>query len=478
MEWGAIQDASAGWIPTQDTPVEWAPVQVAPTEWFPMQMGFEYVAVEAPVAWVMAPEQPYACGIDEPASWTVNSDEKSGNRAEFSLDRALSESTASGKQEAGSAYASDLGSSYPDGVEHSPRSQQQAELVWMNDEEFPTLAQAAGKKKLKQGKSGKDAVARTSADGLGAGSQGCGALDVWWWMEPLSLAGNQDKCNRIMPLLSPDGAEKERVLAWLGNHVLALALAPCSCRVVQRLLEVLAGNERDWLMVGLFPHVVELYESPHGNHVLTKAIEVLPRQSLLPVVAHVEQKGVVAVARHAFGCRVLERLIEHGDETQMCGLIDVIVQRAEELARHQYGNFVVQHLLEHGSSRRRTLVLDRLLPSLPHLSMHRTATHVVQQALNTCSAQGQHTMAQALLQAEGAHSLLQIAASRYGSYVVEEMFNLFGNKGPGKEAHARLEKASIEHWESPAFQRVAGRYGLQGGAQVQGALGVAADFVR
>merc|ERR1740139_1532410 len=111
-------------------------------------------------------------------------------------------------------------------------------------------------------------------------------------------------------------------------------------------------------------------------------------------------------------------------------MVDEFVNRSEELSRHQYGNFVIQHLLEHGSCFRRAGVLQRLLPFLPYLSTHRTASHVVQQALNHSSAEGRQALVEALLQAEPPYMLVQLAASRYGSYVVEALHNVYGTEGP------------------------------------------------
>merc|ERR1740129_2562145 len=139
-----------------------------------------------------------------------------------------------------------------------------------------------------------------------------------------------------------------------------------------------------------------------------------------------------------------------------------LVNHAEALSRHQYGNFVVQHLLEHGSSLHRAKVVQCLLPFLPSLSMHRNACHVVQQALNHSSAQGQREMADALLWAEEPHTFAKLVSNRYGSYVAEELLNVFGTKGPGWEAQVLLQEimAAPGQRENNCFLRVAGKYGL------------------
>lgn len=279
-------------------------------------------------------------------------------------------------------------------------------------------------------------------------------------MDPLKVVDNTEACTKFVAVLSSKENGWEVVMSWVCEHAVALALAPGGCRFVQRLLEILGGLERDRLVARLLPFTVELFESPHGNHVLTKVIEVVPRPALMPIVRYVEFKGCVIVARHCFGSRVLERLIEHGDEEHMASMVDELVNHSEELSRHPYGNFVIQHFLEHGSFSRRAMVLQRLLPFLPYLATHRTACHVVQKALSHSSAQGRQAIAVALLQALPPYSLPNVAASRYGSYCIEELRNAFGPEGAGKEAETMLKEAFPEHSESSHFLRVAGSYGL------------------
>merc|ERR1712242_218171 len=168
----------------------------------------------------------------------------------------------------------------------------------------------------------------------------------------------------------------------------------------------------------------------------------------------------MAVARHRFGCRVPERLVEHGTAAQMASLCDQCAFHAEELSRHEFGNFVVQSLLEHGTSQRRRAIVQQLLPTLPQLACHRTASHVVQKAVNYSGEQGRWDLASALLQAHAPHSFAEVAATRYGSFVVEELRSVLGGDGLGMEAQRLLAAAPMELRELPDFQRVAVKYGL------------------
>lgn len=279
--------------------------------------------------------------------------------------------------------------------------------------------------------------------------------------DPLSLPGNPDLCNEFVMLLETDSFDKDAFLDWVLQYALPLALSEqCASRVIQKLLEVLQPSARDRLVAQLCADTISLYESPHGNHVLTKVIEVVPRPALKPILEQMRLQGGRAVARHRFGCRILERLVEHGDEVQTNCLTDQCIEHAEELSRHEFGNFVIQSLLEHGSPRQRGAIILQLLPFIPQLSMHRTASHVVQQALKYGSEEWQHAIVNALLYAATPAPFLHIAASRYGSYVVEEVHSIFGEEGPGQRVKQSLQMGLLAVAESVVFARVAARFGL------------------
>lgn len=274
------------------------------------------------------------------------------------------------------------------------------------------------------------------------------------------LCENEDLCTQCCALLEKSAAEQEDAIAeWILPDVLEMALSQYGCRVVQKLLDKLRSHGRDRLVAKLGESTVALYESPNGNHVLTKAIEVMPSSALTLIIKQVESKGFWEVARHNFGCRVLERLIEHCKEDQMRDLIDKLVDSAPDLCRHKFSNFVIQHLLEHGEVHRRVAVVERLLPIMPYLSMHRTASHVVQQALNYSSKEAQIAIVHALLQAQGSFSIVEVAASRYGSYVVEELHHN-GSSWVVCEVRRRLLEAPVHLRGSAAFKRVAAKYQL------------------
>jgi len=278
--------------------------------------------------------------------------------------------------------------------------------------------------------------------------------------DPLGLGESPRKSSEVLERLEHGSpTQRSQVLEWLLKAARPLALSKSGTRVVQRALEVAGGPGRDALVAELAPHAVELYESLHGNHVLTKVVEMMPSAALGPLIERLVERGPTAVARHRFGCRVMERLIEHCSETELGGLLDEIVAESGTLCRHPYGNFVVQHLLEHGTVRRQRDIMAQLLGSVPQLAMHRTASHVVQRALYYSEEEQRLAIVDAMLQAESPNSLVEVACSRYGSFVVEQ---LAGMRTPRSEEVYRCISNGIPELVNSQFGiRVASRFGFE-----------------
>eukprot|EP00930_Biecheleria_cincta_P054783 TRINITY_DN4118_c0_g1_i1.p1 TRINITY_DN4118_c0_g1~~TRINITY_DN4118_c0_g1_i1.p1 ORF type:complete len:454 (-),score=135.00 TRINITY_DN4118_c0_g1_i1:92-1453(-) len=278
-----------------------------------------------------------------------------------------------------------------------------------------------------------------------------------------SLQPAKDACEVLLDiekdtLISRLEAEdtREASLELLLKELLPMALNKDGCRVVQKALDVADSTQRSKLLAAIQPHVVSLYQSPHGNYVITKVIQQLPAANLGGIVSELEKQGFEEVAKHRFGCRVLERLIEHCEEKDLIRLIEVVKAQAAVLSRHQYANFVVQHLFEHSPSQRSAL-LSSFLKEVPQLAMHRHASHVVQRALSYSEKEDQHALIQTMLKAEGETTLEKVAVGRYGNYVVEQLAETLLFKGAVCQ---RIEAAKDELGHSELGARVLQKFGV------------------
>jgi hypothetical protein len=256
---------------------------------------------------------------------------------------------------------------------------------------------------------------------------------------------------------------RRAITCWHLKALRPLALSSKGCRVVQKALELEDGELRLKLLDELAPYVVELYESLNGNHVLSKVVEVIPAANLGQVIATLQEHGWEEVAKHRFGCRVVERLIEHCNEAQLSGLIEVVLAKTALLSRHRYGNFVVQVLFEHAPNCRKGL-LEGILGNasnpaqIPQLAMHLTASHVVQRALDHCEEEGQARIVQAMLRSSST-TIEDVACGRYGSYVAEQLVMLLSTELVA-ELKLRFESSLDVLCDSLFGRRVALKFGF------------------
>ena len=58
---------------------------------------------------------------------------------------------------------------------------------------------------------------------------------------------------------------------------------------------------------------MKVIRDQNGNHVIQKIIELVPRQHL-DFIMNTIRGQVSSLASHAYGCRVIQRMLEHGTE--------------------------------------------------------------------------------------------------------------------------------------------------------------------
>ena len=57
---------------------------------------------------------------------------------------------------------------------------------------------------------------------------------------------------------------------------------------------------------------------------------------------------VYPLSTHPYGCRVIQRILEHCKPEQTAPILEELHQNTDQLLQDQYGNYVIQHVLEHG----------------------------------------------------------------------------------------------------------------------------------
>ena len=90
---------------------------------------------------------------------------------------------------------------------------------------------------------------------------------------------------------------------------------------------------------------------------------------------------IASLSTHPYGCRVIQRLLEHCSDPQRAAILAELMASIDDLCRNSYGNYVIQHVLIHGSAQHRSAIVQAIRGKLLQLSKHKFASNVVEKCL-------------------------------------------------------------------------------------------------
>ena len=172
-----------------------------------------------------------------------------------------------------------------------------------------------------------------------------------------------------------------------------------SCRVVQKALEALDEDDLPRLLKEFHHNVLSCIHDQNGNHVIQKCIEVMSNKikraremgehdravflgEQLDFVVDDVLFNTASLSCHPYGCRVLQRVLEHCVEGKKIAALDEIRKCHKTLLDDQYGNYVIQHVLQFGRESDRESILRIVAGSgLLCLSKQKFASNVVEKLL-------------------------------------------------------------------------------------------------
>ncbi|KAF5843130.1 armadillo-type protein [Dunaliella salina] len=200
--------------------------------------------------------------------------------------------------------------------------------------------------------------------------------------------------NYVMQKFLEHGSQecREKVAGVLKGQVLSLSLQMYGCRVMQKALEVLEVDTQCSLIAELDGNIMRCVRDQNGNHVVQKIIECVPTERITGLIGNF-LTCVVPLSTHPFGCRVIQRVLEHCQDADRKAVVMMeILKEACHLARDQYGNYVIQHVLEHGQDSERKQIVNSLAPEVVSMSMHKFASNVIEKCLAHGSTQDRDLM--------------------------------------------------------------------------------------
>jgi len=208
-----------------------------------------------------------------------------------------------------------------------------------------------------------------------------------------------------------------------GWNVVELSKTADGCRRVQDALGLAPLRDQKRIVEELRGHVCELLGSPHGNHVVQLAVVLLPPGAVDFVRSEIlDTWDPVVLARHRYGCRVLERLIEHFPSCALAGAVGSILSNVEYLSGDRYGNYVVQHLLEHGTEGDRKQIGSAVRSSVARFASNIFACAVLDKALTYCHWGDQLEIVRRVLEQEPL--LAKLASSPHSFATTQRLFQV------------------------------------------------------
>ncbi|CAN1149125.1 Pumilio homolog 4 [Linum perenne] len=230
--------------------------------------------------------------------------------------------------------------------------------------------------------------------------------------------------NYVIQKFFEHGTEAQRMelASELTSHVLPLSLQMYGCRVIQKALEVVDAGHQIEMVTELDGSIMKCVRDQNGNHVIQKCIECVPEDRIQFIISSFYGQ-VVVLSTHPYGCRVIQRVLEHcKDENTQQVIMDEIMQSVCTLAQDQYGNYVIQHVLEHGKPHERSAIINKLAGQIVKMSQQKFASNVVEKCLTFGGPEERQILVKEMLGSTDENEPLQaMMKDPFGNYVVQKV---------------------------------------------------------
>ncbi|WVR05344.1 hypothetical protein IAU60_002358 [Kwoniella sp. DSM 27419] len=211
--------------------------------------------------------------------------------------------------------------------------------------------------------------------------------------------------------------QKVALLNAMQGHVLQLSLQTYGCRVVQKALEHVSIEQRNLLIYELKDHIFGCVKSPNANHVVQRLITLGP-----PAVVVNEFSGhIEELAKHAYGCRVLQKLFENVDQELQKPLLEELHDCALGLMEDQFGNYVVQSVIAVGAEKDQSKLIGLMKGKLNTLSRHKFASNVVEKAIINATPDDRRDLIKELIgaQSNGANQVAMLLWDPFANFPLQ-----------------------------------------------------------
>lgn len=159
---------------------------------------------------------------------------------------------------------------------------------------------------------------------------------------------------------------------------------------------------------------------------IQKCIEVVPAEKIQFIVDAFSGQ-VHTLATHPYGCRVLQRILEHCQPHQKDPMLAELLRTSQSLVQDQYGNYVIQHVLQHGTPKARFSIVNKMQGHVLQWSRHKFASNVCERACQFGTPEQRAWIIAEITTpnpADNVAPLVLMIKDQYANYVVKKILDL------------------------------------------------------
>jgi len=239
----------------------------------------------------------------------------------------------------------------------------------------------------------------------------------------------------IQRLLEKGSSQQKSTLASkMSSEIVDLACNKYACRVIQKTLsELPSGSEEQLAFASNIgkDDVVACIESMHGNHVIQACVSSIPAENLGFILDPVCDRADF-VCKHAYGCRIMQRLIEKCQPHHIERMVGQLIPgQVAKLSSDKHGNYVIQCMLEHGQIIDKQRIIEVITKNIIESCKNKISSNVVEKCFeivtSSKNAQDLYDQRKALVRTligeKGSSEtpLQQIMNDRFGNYIVQNV---------------------------------------------------------
>jgi pumilio RNA-binding family len=163
--------------------------------------------------------------------------------------------------------------------------------------------------------------------------------------------------------------------------------------------------------------------------------------SRIQFIINAFQGRVKELSSHPYGCRVVQRILEHCTDLQKMAILEELRQCCGELVQDCYGNYVIQFVMQHGWEEDRAALIREVQANLLDFSQHKFASNVVEKCLQFASKKDRDEMIWTIINvtfdlnnpvdSKGHCVLESMVRDPYANYVVQKVIDVSDERQRG-----------------------------------------------